>query len=149
MRPEILYTTFYGGSASTAAAPTPPVEPAATKAASPARSRATAARTGQAAEQFDVPVVSQSQVQPFDPIQEDISGRLLTQATVISDSVAVYATNSSNSRVLKMLNKGDHVLTDLSVLDSKGHWSLVKVPDERISGYVNTQDLQASRVPSR
>jgi hypothetical protein len=59
--------------------------------------------------------------------------------------VAVYATNTPNSRILKMLNKGDLVWTDLAVIDSRGHWRRVWAADERISGYVNVEDLAPQR----
>ena len=67
--------------------------------------------------------------------------RHFAEATVTADTVPVYVTNSPKSRVLKVLNKGDHVQRDLAVIDSVGHWSLVNVPGQRISGYVRTEDV--------
>ncbi len=72
----------------------------------------------------------------------------VVQTTVANDSVAVYATNSVNSRILKMLKKGDQVETNLGVVDSQGTWSLIRVPDQRISGYVLSENLERKR-PSK
>ena len=69
------------------------------------------------------------------------------QGTVASDTAAVYATNSLSSRVLKILNKGDQVETDLAVMDSEGSWSLIRVLDQRISGYVRSENLKLNRPP--
>ena len=67
--------------------------------------------------------------------------RIPKATTVASDSVAVYSSNSLNSRILRVLNKGDQVETSLAVLDSEGNWSLIRVPDQRISGYVLSENL--------
>jgi hypothetical protein len=74
--------------------------------------------------------------------------RRLAEATVAADILPVYATNSSRSRVLRVLNKGDHVQRDLSVIDSVGNWSLITVPGQRVSGYVRTEDIDMTRPAS-
>jgi hypothetical protein len=74
--------------------------------------------------------------------------RRLADATVAADTLPVYATNSSKSRVLKVLGKGDHIQTDLAVIDSVGHWSLVTLPGQKITGYVRTEDLDMTRTAS-
>jgi len=70
------------------------------------------------------------------------------QATVTADTLPIFATNSSKSRVVMVLNKGDLVQTDLLVIDSVGHWSFVKVPGQRVSGYVRTEDIDRIRTAS-
>jgi hypothetical protein len=44
-----------------------------------------------------------------------------------------------------VLNKGDLVQTDLIVIDSLGHWSFVKVPGQRVAGYVRSEDIDRIR----
>jgi len=74
--------------------------------------------------------------------------RRLARATVTADTLPIYVTNSPNSRVLRVLNKGDQVQTDLAVIDSVGHWSLITLPGQRISGYVRTEDIDLARTAS-
>ena len=75
-------------------------------------------------------------------------GAGFVEAMVTADTLPIFATNSSKSRVVMVLNKGDMVQTDLLVIDSLGHWSLVKVPGQRISGYVRTEDIDRTRTAS-
>src|SRR5262249_30734986 len=60
------------------------------------------------------------------------------QANIKSDSAAVYSSNSSRSPVLRVLKKGDRVETNLEVIDSGGHWSLVRPADSNRSGFVRS-----------
>ena len=79
--------------------------------------------------------------------QRVVQQPVVQTTTVAGDSVSVYATNSLNSRILLVLKKGDRVETNLGILDKEGSWSLVKVPDKRISGYVLRENLEPKQPP--
>jgi hypothetical protein len=76
------------------------------------------------------------------------AGPHVLQAMVTADTLPIFATNSSKSRVVMVLNKGDRVQTDLLIIDSLGHWSFVKVPGQRVSGYVRSEDIDRIRTAS-
>ena len=77
--------------------------------------------------------------------QRVVQQPVVQTTTVAGDSVSVYATNSLNSRILAVLKKGDRVETNLGVLDKEGSWSLIKVPDQKLSGYVLRENLEPKR----
>jgi len=140
MRPEVfsgIYTSVNPATTTT----TPPSVPE--KKSNAVRSRSF--RTERAVEpipiaQPELPLKTKPDANP--------RARRLADATVAADTLPVYATNSSKSRVLKVLGKGDHIQTDLAVIDSVGHWSLITVPGQRIIGYVRTEDLDMTRTAS-
>jgi hypothetical protein len=63
-------------------------------------------------------------------------------ASVKSNSAAVYSLNSSSSKILKRLKKGDKIETSLEVIDTEGRWSLIKGIEEKSSGYVRSENLE-------
>jgi len=65
----------------------------------------------------------------------------LAHANVKSDA-QVYSFNSPNSNILRTLKKGDRVETNLEVIDSKGHWTLVRTNELRRTGFVRTENLE-------
>ena len=144
MRPDILPSS-YSSRPAAAANPIPPSSPAEKE-----KKNSTApARTSRAARPVEPPVAFpfryEVQLQPA-PQTANPSGHRLAKATVTADTLPVYATNSSASRIVKVLNKGDQIQTDLAVIDSQGHWSLITVPGQRISGYVHTEDIDLRRI---
>jgi hypothetical protein len=153
MRPEVFSGGFYsptgifsipsapGGSAST---PTSVPEKK-----TPAALRARSVRTEIITEPRAFPVIESASKPNGVPDVPLPAGRRFVEATVNADVLPVYATNSARSRVLKLLSKGDLVQTDLAVIDSVGHWSLITVPGQRISGYVRTEDIEMTRTASK
>ena len=65
-----------------------------------------------------------------------------SHATVKGDYTPVYSVNSKESDIVKVLNKGDRVATDLVVIDVKGTWTIVKKNDLSKPGFVERGDLQ-------
>src|SRR5262249_52421291 len=55
--------------------------------------------------------------------QEDEIVQDPSHATVKGDHTPVYSVNSWDSNIVKLLNKGDRVSTDLEVIDAKGRWT--------------------------
>jgi len=60
---------------------------------------------------------------------------------ISGDSVAVYAANSASGNVLTVLSEGIVVEPALNVLDSAGNWTVIRVPDRNVSGFVRTVNL--------
>lgn len=142
MRPEIFSGTY--SSARTTTSMPPPIIPE-------KKNTNAAARTRSVRAEKDVeprPVSLLPEVKPNTTPSANPLARRFVRATVTSDTLPVYATNSPKSRVLKVLNRGDLVQTDLAVIDSVGHWSLITVPGQRISGYVRTEDIDMTRTAS-
>ena len=125
----------------TPAATTPATPPPEKKDANP---RTPATRSRRAVEQTPSP--APNEIPSVTDHLTQTTGRTLSRATIISDTVAVYATNSFASRIVKVLNRGDLVQTDLAVIDSTGYWRLVQLPEQRISGYVRSEDIEISRI---
>jgi hypothetical protein len=94
------------------------------------------------------PNVQKDRVPPSPSPERVVQQRFEQTATVEGDSVSVYATNSLNSRVLTVLKKGDRVQTNVAILDKEGSWSLIRVPDQKILGYVLRENLEQKR-PSK
>ena len=142
MRPEVFSGVYTSANPATTTTPPPSVPEKKNNAG-----RARSIRTERAVEPIPIPVA-----QPELPLKTkpdaNPRARRLADATVAADTLPVYATNSSKSRVLKVLGKGDHIQTDLAVIDSVGHWSLITVPGQRIIGYVRTEDLDMTRTAS-
>src|SRR5262249_13355342 len=140
MRPEV-FSGVYSSASPVATTPASNVPEKKNTAAS----RSRYGRTERAVEPIPVgqPVLAPNTKPDANP-----RARRLAEATVTVDTLPVYATNSSKSRVLKVLGKGDRIQTDLAVIDSVGHWSLVTVPGQRITGYVRTEDLDMTRTAS-
>lgn len=61
------------------------------------------------------------------------------------DQTPVYSVNSKDSSVVKLLNKGDWVSTDLDVIDVKGRWTIVKQSDLSKPGFVQPENLQPAK----
>jgi len=68
-----------------------------------------------------------------------------SHATVKGDQTPVYSVNSKDSSVVKLLNKGDWVSTDLDVIDVKGRWTIVKQSDLSKPGFVQPENLQPAK----
>lgn len=62
-------------------------------------------------------------------------------ATVSGDA-PVYSVNSRDSRIIKVLKKGEKVATDIQVIDEQGRWTIVKKPDLSKPGFVLDENLQ-------
>jgi hypothetical protein len=60
----------------------------------------------------------------------------------MSGDAPVYSVNSRDSRVIKVLKKGEKVATDLQVIDEQGRWTIVKKPDLSKPGFVLNENLQ-------
>lgn len=65
-------------------------------------------------------------------------GQLLT---ISNDSVALYSINSTRGSVRTVLNEGTVVEPNLQVIDGDGNWTLVRVPELNMSGFVHTENL--------
>jgi hypothetical protein len=66
---------------------------------------------------------------------------LLGQLTISNDSVALYSINSTRGSVRTLLNKGTVVESNLQVIDGDDSWTLVRVPELNMSGFVHTENL--------
>jgi hypothetical protein len=72
--------------------------------------------------------------------------RLVVQPLTISnDSVALYSNNSTRGSVRTVLNKGTVVEPNLQVIDGDDRWTLVRVPELNMSGFVHTENLLNQR----
>jgi hypothetical protein len=65
-------------------------------------------------------------------------------ATVSGDA-PVYSVNSRDSRIIKVLKKGEKVATDIQVIDGQGRWTIVKKPDLSKPGFVLDENLQQAK----
>lgn len=72
-----------------------------------------------------------------------------SHATVKGDDTPVYSVNSKDSSVVKLLNKGDWVSTDLDVIDVNGRWTIVKKSDLSKPGFVQPENLQPAKAVKR
>ena len=142
MRPEV-FSGVYSSSANATTTTPPPIVPEKKNTPAVVRSRSSRAERDVEPSPVSVPELQSNPTRIENP-----RTRRFVRATVTSDTLPVYVTNSPSSRVLKILNKGDLVQTDLAVIDSIGHWSLITVPGQRISGYVRTEDIDMTRTAS-
>ncbi|HSE36074.1 MAG TPA: hypothetical protein VLG74_02155 [Blastocatellia bacterium] len=62
----------------------------------------------------------------------------------LSGDAPVYSVNSRDSRIIKVLKKGEKVATDLQVIDEQGRWTIIKKPDLSKPGFVLDEHLQPS-----
>jgi hypothetical protein len=65
--------------------------------------------------------------------------------TISNDSVALYSINSTLGSVRTVLNKGTVVEPNLQVIDGDYSWTLVRVPELNMSGFVHTENLLNQR----
>jgi hypothetical protein len=72
-----------------------------------------------------------------------------SHATVKGDDTPVYSVNSKDSSIVKLLNKGDWVSTDLDVIDVKGRWTIVKKSDLSKPGFVQPENLQQANAAKK
>jgi hypothetical protein len=142
MRPELFYSAYPAWSyPSTNGAVTVPPPTTPEKKNTKVASRSRSARAGSDVVSTAVePLERQPDIRDISP-RGIANGPRVARATVTADTLPIFATNSSKSRVVMVLNKGDLVQTDLIVIDSLGHWSFVTVPGRRISGYVRSEDI--------
>lgn len=63
------------------------------------------------------------------------------------DSATLYAVNSSKGTVLTVLSKGTVVEPNLQLLDAADNWTLVRVPDLNMFGFVQTANLVRTSPP--
>ena len=68
-----------------------------------------------------------------------------SRATVKGDETPVYSVNSKDSSIVKLLNKGDWVSTDLDVIGVNGRWTIVKKSDLSKPGFVQPENLQPAK----
>jgi hypothetical protein len=61
--------------------------------------------------------------------------------TISNDSVALYSINSTRGSVRTVLNEGTVVEPYLQVIDGDDSWTLVRVPELNMSGFVHTENL--------
>ena len=151
MRPEVFSGGFYSPIGTVTIPPSSSVTPASVPEKKNPAPRVRSARSENRSIAEPSSVLPRTEANPDVPTSVIVSGtgRRFIQATVSADVLPVYATNSAHSRVLKLLSKGDLVQTDLAVIDSVGHWSLITVPGQRISGYVRTEDIELTRTASK
>lgn len=64
------------------------------------------------------------------------------ELATVSGDAPVYSVNSRDSRIIKVLKKGEKVTTDLQVIDVQGRWTIVKKPDLSKPGFVLDENLQ-------
>ena len=82
-----------------------------------------------------------------EPKAETISIALLPtpqnpdEAIVERDGVPIYSSNSSQSPVVGVLQKGAKVERNLEVIDRAGRWSLVRDEKQRTVGFVKSETL--------
>ena len=83
--------------------------------------------------------------EPLSAPRIDYNGmvRSNTPSDVVSmgNDALIYASNSPNAPVLKVLNKGQLVEVDLEVITPGGRWALVTIPEDELSGFVRTDGL--------
>ena len=72
-----------------------------------------------------------------------------SHATVKGDETPVYSVNSKDSSIVKLLNKGDWVSTDLDVIDVSGRWTIVKKSDLSKPGFVQPENLQPAKATKK
>lgn len=75
------------------------------------------------------------------PADRDLLSR--QALTIPRDSVALYAINSKADSILRVLSKGTVVEPNMQVIDARDSWTFVRVPELRISGFVETSNLVA------
>jgi hypothetical protein len=140
-RPEVFSTAY--SSSTPAITPISPIVPE--------KKNASAVRSRTVRSERTIEAVPVAPTEPNLNTKPEVNARPrhFAEATVTADTLPVYVTNSSRSRVLRVLNKGDHVQRDLAVIDSVGHWSLITVPGQRLSGYVRTEDIDMIRTASQ
>jgi len=68
---------------------------------------------------------------------------------VKGNDTPVYSVNSKESSIVKLLNKGDRVSTDLDVIDVNGRWTIVKKNDLSKPGFVQPENLQPANATKR
>lgn len=89
---------------------------------------------------------------PSNPDDAPMSAARLTEQeskqddglAIVSGDAPVYSVNSRDSRIMRVLKKGEKVATDLQVIDEQGRWTIVKKPDLSKPGFVLDENLQPS-----
>ena len=64
-----------------------------------------------------------------------------SELAIPKDSVAMYRMNSSQGPVVKVLSGGTIVEPKIQVTDAADNWTLVRIPDQNIYGFVRTESL--------
>jgi len=67
------------------------------------------------------------------------------QATVKTDSAALYVGVSASSKTVTQLKRGDTVVINLEITGEGGKWYAVWVPGQSKSGYLSIQDLDVQQ----
>src|SRR5262245_27931822 len=78
---------------------------------------------------------------PGRPLERHRSVLAASELAIPKDSVAMYRMNSSQGPVLKVLSGGTIVEPQIQVTDAADNWTLVRIPDQNIYGFVRTESL--------
>ena len=65
-----------------------------------------------------------------------------SHASIKSDSVVAYSSNSSRSPVVYVLKKGERVETTLELVDAAGRWTMIRTGDSNRPAFVRSEDLE-------
>jgi hypothetical protein len=65
-----------------------------------------------------------------------------SHASIKSDSVVAYSSNSSRSPVVYVLKKGERVETTLELVDATGRWTMIRTGDSSRPAFVRSEDLE-------
>jgi hypothetical protein len=65
-----------------------------------------------------------------------------SHASVKSDSVVAYSSNSPSSPVVYVLKKGERVETTLELVDAAGRWTMIRTGDSNRPAFVRSEDLE-------
>ena len=75
------------------------------------------------------------------PLEPHRSVLAQSELAIPKDSVAMYKMNSSQGPVVKVLSGGTIVEPKIQVTDAADNWTLVRIPDQNIYGFVRTESL--------
>jgi hypothetical protein len=65
-----------------------------------------------------------------------------SHASIKSDSVVAYSSNSPRSPVVYVLKKGERVETTLELVDATGRWTMIRAGDSSRPAFVRSEDLE-------
>jgi hypothetical protein len=75
---------------------------------------------------------------PLEPLRSVLA---ISELAIPKDSVAMYRMNSSQGPVVKVLSGGTIVEPKIQVTDAADNWTLVRIQDSNIFGFVRTESL--------
>jgi len=87
------------------------------------------------------PKISTAKPTSSTPLEPHRSVLAQSELAIPKDSVAMYRMNSSQGPVVKVLSGGTIVEPKIQVTDAADNWTLVRIPDQNIYGFVRTESL--------